>query len=443
MAIGILALATLGARQGWSQSEAEPPWFSVTPDRFEGGGFVGAHFFASEHGLGRYASDPLTLSPENGFALGGRLTWSLIPRLSVEVELSASPTHTRDGATSMWVFGYRANLLGYLLSEGRARPFVLVGVGALSSVVRHETVIENDTDPMMHAGVGAKFVMDETWGIRIDGRLLLPPAIASDLVSTGGETKFGGPDFELLVGAYVALGVAPKPVPLVVEPPPPPVDEDTDDDGWLDKNDKCPNEAEDKDGFEDTDGCPEIDNDADGIVDQDDKCPMEAEDKDGFEDDDGCPDGDNDVDGIPDADDRCPNEPETKNGFEDEDGCPDDLPAEVKEIVGPVKGIAFAAKQAKLLRSSSAILDQIVDVMANHPAIRIEISGHTDDRGDPEANKELSAQRAQAVKDYLVEKGIVPERLQVVGVGSERPVADNNTAAGRVENRRIELKLVF
>ena len=96
-----------------------------------------------------------------------------------------------------------------------------------------------------------------------------------------------------------------------------------DGDGIPDNVDKCPNEPEDKDGFEDADGCPDPDNDKDGIPDKNDKCPNEPEDKDGFEDADGCPDPDNDADGIPDVDDKCPNEPEDKDGFEDADGCPD------------------------------------------------------------------------------------------------------------------------
>jgi tetratricopeptide (TPR) repeat protein len=98
---------------------------------------------------------------------------------------------------------------------------------------------------------------------------------------------------------------------------------DTDGDGIEDPNDECPEKKEDKDGFEDEDGCPDKDNDEDGIPDQEDECPMKPEDKDGFEDEDGCPDKDNDEDGIPDQEDECPMKPEDKDGFEDEDGCPD------------------------------------------------------------------------------------------------------------------------
>ncbi len=98
---------------------------------------------------------------------------------------------------------------------------------------------------------------------------------------------------------------------------------DLDGDGIEDSKDRCPNEPEDFDGFQDDDGCPDIDNDGDGILDINDKCPNAAEDIDGFEDEDGCPDVDNDNDGILDVNDRCPNVAEDLDGYEDNDGCPD------------------------------------------------------------------------------------------------------------------------
>jgi outer membrane protein OmpA-like peptidoglycan-associated protein len=103
-------------------------------------------------------------------------------------------------------------------------------------------------------------------------------------------------------------------------------DPDNDNDGIPDKRDACPNQPETKNGYKDEDGCPDVDmrdRDGDGILDKDDKCPDEPEDKDGFEDSDGCPDPDNDKDGVLDVNDGCPNDPEDKDGFEDEDGCPD------------------------------------------------------------------------------------------------------------------------
>ncbi len=117
------------------------------------------------------------------------------------------------------------------------------------------------------------------------------------------------------VRAFVEVGYAAA--------PPPPGPPDADDDGIPDDSDRCPNEPEDEDGFQDDDGCPDLDNDGDTIPDDDDDCPDQAEDVDRFEDDDGCPDPDNDNDTIPDVDDQCPNEPETVNGVLDDDGCPE------------------------------------------------------------------------------------------------------------------------
>jgi outer membrane protein OmpA-like peptidoglycan-associated protein len=100
-------------------------------------------------------------------------------------------------------------------------------------------------------------------------------------------------------------------------------EKDNDEDKILDKDDKCPNEPEDKDEDRDEDGCPDLDDDNDGIMNEEDLCKEEAEDKDGFKDEDGCPDTDNDGDKILDEDDKCPNKPESMNGINDEDGCPE------------------------------------------------------------------------------------------------------------------------
>jgi large repetitive protein len=100
---------------------------------------------------------------------------------------------------------------------------------------------------------------------------------------------------------------------------------DRDGDRIADRDDVCPDEPEDKDGFEDGDGCPDQDNDKDGVADTEDQCIDQPEDKDGFADEDGCPDLDDDKDGIVDGSDKCPREAETKNGFDDDDGCPDTI----------------------------------------------------------------------------------------------------------------------
>jgi outer membrane protein OmpA-like peptidoglycan-associated protein len=224
-------------------------------------------------------------------------------------------------------------------------------------------------------------------------------------------------------------------------------DYDNDNDGIADSLDKCPNVPEDIEGIEDEDGCPEYDKDKDGIPDSLDKCPNEPEDKDNFQDEDGCPDLDNDKDGIPDSLDKCPIEPEVFNGYMDEDGCPDTVvqKPKAKEIQrGRVilRGVNFETGKAILTGDSYAILDQVYESLVEWPEIKIEIQGHTDIIGGRQYNLQLSLSRAQAVKDYLVNKGISQDRLIAVGKGFDEPIADNKTADGRAENRRVQLRRI-
>jgi outer membrane protein OmpA-like peptidoglycan-associated protein len=194
---------------------------------------------------------------------------------------------------------------------------------------------------------------------------------------------------------------------------------------------------EDTDGFQDDDGCPDYDNDNDGIQDNKDKCVNDAEDKDGFEDEDGCPDNDNDRDGIPDSRDKCPNQPETMNGIKDDDGCPD---AEVKapEDNFVLDGVNFRTGSAEITEDSYEKLDMVYEQLAKYPDRRFEISGHTDNTGSDRINIKLSHDRANSVREYLINRGVEGRRLVAKGYGSSRPKADNKTAAGRAINRRIE-----
>ena len=217
-------------------------------------------------------------------------------------------------------------------------------------------------------------------------------------------------------------------------------DLDNDGDGIADTKDLCPLVAEDFDGFEDKDGCLDPDNDKDGVVDSLDKCPNEVEDFDGFQDDDGCPDKDNDKDGIPDLKDKCPNDAESFNGFEDTDGCPDTLKKEVNmEKQQIIHGIVFKSGSPDMTFESFQYLDPILKKLKQYPEVEIEVRGHTDSVGNFAKNMQLSQMRAEAVRQYLISKGIEAARIRAVGLGSSSPVADNRTAAGRAQNRRIEI----
>jgi len=246
-------------------------------------------------------------------------------------------------------------------------------------------------------------------------------------------------------------------------------DKDTDGDGIVDRLDKCPNDPEDKDGFQDEDGCPDPDNDGDGIPDTADKCPDEAEDKDGFQDQDGCPDPDNDGDGFSDKIDKCPNDPEDVDGFEDDDGCPDpdndgdgipDVSDKCPNEAGvPPDGcpkqkynlivvtekkielkqtVYFDTNKATIKSVSFKLLDEVAQAMQDNPTIHVEIQGHTDSQGDDDFNLKLSQRRAESVRDYLVKKKVAADRMAPKGYGEEVPIADNRTNDGRAQNRRVE-----
>ena len=271
--------------------------------------------------------------------------------------------------------------------------------------------------------------------------------------------------------ARAAIAKSPKDLCNPETPPPPAKPVDFDGDGIIDTEDDCPRVPEDKDGFEDADGCPEDDNDSDGINDKIDDCPNDPEDRDGHDDTDGCPDPDNDGDGISDRLDQCPDEPEDKDGFQDDDGCPDcdndgdgvpecpqvvdqcpDQPAQTadgcpqkytmivvtKDKIELKQTVYFDTKKATIKRVSFPLLDEVAQALQDNPTIKVRIEGHTDSQGSDKFNMKLSNNRAASVRTYLINRGIDPDRMVSVGFGETVPIADNRTKAGRAENRRVE-----
>ena len=204
---------------------------------------------------------------------------------------------------------------------------------------------------------------------------------------------------------------------------------DTDGDGIPDHLDDCP----DVPGLAEFNGCP--DTDGDGVPDHLDKCP----DVPGEAKWDGCPDSDGD--GIPDHLDECPNEagPKENKGCpwpdRDGDGVPDHLD-QCPDTPGTID-----TSKATIRRESFKALQDIVTVMQEYPKTHFVIEGHTDSTGSKAFNQKLSEERAASVLDYLVTIGMDKDRLSSVGYGPDRPIADNNTNAGRQENRRVQISL--
>lgn len=267
---------------------------------------------------------------------------------------------------------------------------------------------------------------------------------------------------------------------------------DTDNDGIDDNNDKCPDTPEgvevdsqgcpldeDNDGVPDyldqckntpngvevdTTGCP-YDTDRDGVPDYLDQCPETPEgvavndkgcamdeDLDGVPDfrdqchdtprgvivdENGCP-LDRDDDGVPDYLDQCPDE----QGPASNNGCPE--LTEVRELFKKaMTGIQFETGKATIKKSSYGILNKIAEMLSIDNSYNLEINGHTDNVGDPEKNLNLSRERAESVRNYLIGRGIAAERLKSEGYGDTQPIADNSTKKGREQNRRVEFNIVY
>ncbi len=304
------------------------------PMRWDFGLGLGYNVLSPNTGLGNaaYRTDGTQRNvPDNSALLGLRATAWILNDLGLQLEGKWLPNDsikpTGAGAQAN-IFGLRVNALYQFLSESEFRPFVLVGVGTDMFMAKQPKAYlqsigvgvadKLDADGAVTVGTGFKWQALHDLGLRLDLRWVTTRGVKD----TAGASHSITGNYEGILAIEYSIGGKPG---------------DDDNDGILNPYDKCPDQPEDKDGFEDNDGCPDPDNDKDGIPDVEDKCPNDPEDKDGFEDYDGCPDLDNDKDGIPDTKDKCPLEPETKNGYQDEDGCPDSIPDRDKDGIPDFK----------------------------------------------------------------------------------------------------------
>jgi len=206
---------------------------------------------------------------------------------------------------------------------------------------------------------------------------------------------------------------------------------DTDGDGVLDFLDACVTVS----GPAENNGCPWPDTDADGLLDKDDECPTLA----GPIKNKGCPYIDTDNDGVLDKDDDCPSTP----GPVTNKGCPE-ISKEVEEILKMAfDNLEFETGKDIIKEASLPSLTELAEVLVKKPEWRLQISGHTDNVGDDQKNMILSKKRAEAVKNFMVSKGIAADRLFPLYFGETMPVAPNDTPEGRQKNRRVEMKIIF
>jgi outer membrane protein OmpA-like peptidoglycan-associated protein len=434
---------------------------------------------------------------DNQIGGGGRLGYFFSPSIGVEFDIGYQQPSPRAGGTNAALSMGSGSLV--LNMGGEHNLFYILG--GYTRLQFADNPGYSFTDNGFHGAIGDRMFMGDRVAIRVEGRAIYSPSTgftggnwAGHIVGSLGLSIFTGPS------AFRDAdqdGVPDKkdacpgtPAGAVVDARGCPMDSDHD--GVYNGLDACPNTVEHAEV--DARGCPK-DSDGDGVYDGLDKCPgtptgarVDAQGCPTDADSDGVPDGidqcpntpagarvdatgcpiDSDHDGVPDGIDKCPNTPagvevdtsgcqRTKDsdgdGVDDsKDKCPGTAPGTKVDAAGcpilfteaktPVvlRGVTFESGRSSLKPDSYTILDIVAASLVANPDIKIEIGGHTDNTGSVAVNTRLSQARAEAVRAYLASKGVAPDRMTAKGYGPTQPVAPNTSAAGRAQNRRVELR---
>jgi OOP family OmpA-OmpF porin len=383
---------------------------------YQYGGWLGPHFFSDDASLGHVASASARAHLSNGVTIGGRISRALLPWLVPEVELPLVLTSTdRFDATVLWLQPRAHVRFEFQPRAPRIQPFLLAGGGVSFAASSKSDVFASDVSGSGYVGIGAHAITGRGFQIRGDFRMHVAPGVDKAAVL----------EFEAGVGIWVELGAGAKRYDYVDSNSGDVVDGDPDRDGFSGAKDRCPDRAEDEDGYEDDDGCPDIDNDLDHVLDIADKCPSVSE---------------------------------SMNGFEDDDGCPEDLPPELDELDGTIEGVTYDPGETGAGSGGRRAMRKLAKVMQKYPSIRVTLIGYTDDReaapaiadlpddgaGEPPdfaaLSRELGLERAAVLKAILVGQGIREGRISVEGKGVDDPVGDNDKRRGRQANRRVVLR---
>lgn len=380
--------------------------------------------------------DLSTLTDLPAPGLGGGLGIFLLPNLALEGVGSRTATELlSDPQTDVTWIPLRARLAYHVPATESFYP--ILGVG----YARHEYSDGVDaSDDGVTGLLGFKAYVSERVAVRIDAQAdyIFSPYNEAPWVDHHTHLTFGA-------GFSVDLGAGRS--------------RDSDRDGVRDRVDACPGTP--AGAAVDARGC-RLDDDRDGVYNQDDRCagtpPGARVDEQGCpidSDGDGVPDHqdacaetpggatvdargcrvDTDGDGVYDEDDRCARTP---SGTEvDARGCPVLFEEETTALV--LEGVTFETNSAQLTSSARTTLDRVAESLIGNPDVRVRVVGHTDNTGSRAYNIDLSRMRAETVVSHLVAQGVAAERLEAEGVGPDQPVASNETAAGRQQNRRVEL----
>jgi outer membrane protein OmpA-like peptidoglycan-associated protein len=456
--------------------------------------------FAGYAGLDDYEREGTpALNPDSDVLYGARGGYFFSPSFSLETAVQRLSTRTNftdpSANVDVTMDSVRLNALYNILGGESFRPFLTVGAG-------YEFLdadgVHNHSDPSLNAGAGLRWFVGRNFGARIDARFVHHNA-GGDV--TGSQSNFeatfgvlwafgGGPPPDT-----DGDGVPDKQDRCPGTPRGALVDEfgcpiDSDGDGVSDGIDKCPGTP--RGATVDEFGCP-MDNDGDGVYDGVDLCPRTP--RGAMVDERGCP-LDSDGDGVPDGIDQCPGTPQgavvdgygcprdsdgdrvpdgidecpgtPRGAMVDERGCPidsdgDGVPDGIDQCPDTAPGtevnargcpvlflegavtlvledVGFEFDSAELTAESLSRLDGVAASLQRNPDVLVEVAGHTDSLGNDAYNLALSQRRADAVREYLVSRGVDGTRLVAKGYGETRPVADNATEEGRGRNRRVALR---
>jgi outer membrane protein OmpA-like peptidoglycan-associated protein len=457
----LVLAASLSAHAAWAKDQTENR-FSITP-------FGGWTIFDREL---QFASGQRL---KDAAYLGGRVGVRLFPGTWIEAAGGYTSTKPDAGSDDVKWTHYSGNLLVGLPTTHAFAPFISAGFGR---VMEKHDVLGDTSSNALEGAVGANLRLGSHLGLRLEARdvLRVPRHIESAHIA------------DIVVGAGLTFAFGGGRVP------------DSDGDGVPDKSDKCPNtphgcnvDAEgcpidgDKDGVcdgldkcpntplgakVDANGCP-IDSDGDGVFDGLDQCPntptgctVDAKGCPTDSDGDGVCDGldqcpntplgckvdakgcpiDSDGDGVCDGMDKCPNTP--VGAKVDKDGCPIEVMERETELLDTgmirIQDINFETAKWDLPTDAGATLDPVGQVLSKWPELQIEIGGHTDSRGSAAYNQKLSEQRANSVRQYMLDHfpNLKPDQYLVKGYGESKPIAPNTSALNMAKNRRVEFKVL-
>jgi outer membrane protein OmpA-like peptidoglycan-associated protein len=392
------------------------------------GGWFGPRVFSSDSKLG-YIPGAEYPGLASSIAFGPRIALPLHPWIIPELELGFSPAQTEtmsviERPVRVYWLDPRLHVRFEILPGRRLQPFFVAGGGSPIALSTRQATFDTGIVGSGYVGGGVRFDSLKGFKLRFDLRVAFLPGIER-VIAPEVDVGFG---IELALGDRPARATGEERQARGERPG------DRDDDGVPDEKDGCPDRPEDADGFDDLDGCPDIDNDLDRVLD---------------------------------IADRCAAVPETYNGFEDDDGCPDALPPEVDNLKGTIEGLLYAEGETMVRDAAQPSIRRIAKLMTTHPSIRVVLIGHTDDReakqfatvddieieGEAGAkpppqqpdlaalSADLSRARAEAVKQAIAAQGIASPRMDVEGHGAEEPISDNDGPRGRRANRRVEIKL--